>query len=228
VEGEIKIDSFQVVVIQTLERINLPRNMIARWNIKVSRAYQGLIWAGGPQVDPGYQGHLFCPIYNLSERAVTLHYGEQIAVIDFIKTTAFTEGQCEKFDRPPKAVVLEDYKTDWRSALHSYASERMRTMDEKIKGMEATFGLFVAITFAVMGLLVAALSIRQDKPLPSSFPTLLGLAALALSMITLLKGTATSFADLKVWWKFILLTLFSAVFGGVCWWLVLEYRWPAW
>jgi deoxycytidine triphosphate deaminase len=227
-EGEeIKIEPFQVVVIQTLERLNLPRNMIARWNIKVSQAYKGLIWAGGPQVDPGYKGHLFCPIYNLSDRAVTLHHGDQIAVIDFTKTTAFREG-CKKFPRPPASVLLEDYGTDLDSALYALATGRMKAVEDKVKGMEVTFGLFVAITFAVMGVLVAALSVKPEKPAFSSFFTLLALAALALSLIGLLKGTAMSRADLKAWWRIILFFLVSAAFGGACWWLVMRCCWPLW
>ena len=58
---------FEVAVIKTGEIICLPRYLIARWNIRVKHAYQGLLWVGGPQVDPGYVGHLFCPIYNLSD-----------------------------------------------------------------------------------------------------------------------------------------------------------------
>ena len=225
-DGDIKVEPFQVVVIQTLERLNLPRNMIARWNIKVKLAYDGLIWAGGPQVDPGWQGHLFCPIYNLSDRTVTLHYGDQIAVIDFTKTTAFDENASLKFPRPPDAVVLEDYKTDWRSALHAYASVTIKGMEEKIKNAEAALSLFVGITFAVMGVLVAALAVPQQKPLPSSLPTLLGLSALILSVVTLLRGTAVPSAALKTWLRAVLLVFVSAVCGAVCWWLVQEYCWP--
>src|SRR6266403_2283197 len=65
-DGQIRIPSFNVVVIKTAETINLPRFLIARWNIRVLWAYEGLLWVGGPQVDPGWVGHLFCPLYNLS------------------------------------------------------------------------------------------------------------------------------------------------------------------
>ena len=48
----------------------MPRFLIGRWNIRVTVAYKGLLWVGGPQVDPGWVGHLFCPIYNLSDQEV--------------------------------------------------------------------------------------------------------------------------------------------------------------
>lgn len=97
----IRIPAFQVAVIKTAETLNLPRFMIARWNIRVHMAYEGLLWVGGPQVDAGWVGHLFCPIYNLSSNEVTLRIGEGIATIDFVKTTPFTPGgKCVEYERP--------------------------------------------------------------------------------------------------------------------------------
>jgi deoxycytidine triphosphate deaminase len=80
-KNEVKIPPFEVIVIKTRERLNLPRFLIARWNIRVKWAYEGLLWVGGPQVDPGWVGHLCCPIYNLSDHEVTLRLGEPIAVM---------------------------------------------------------------------------------------------------------------------------------------------------
>ncbi len=88
-KNEITIPPFEVAIIKTYERVNLPRFLIARWNIKVSLAYKGLLWVGGPQVDPGYVGYLSCPIYNLSNNNVTLKYKDPLAIIDFVKTTPF-------------------------------------------------------------------------------------------------------------------------------------------
>jgi deoxycytidine triphosphate deaminase len=82
-ESHITIQPFEVAVIKTGERLRLPRFMIARWNIRVRHAYAGLLWVGGPQVDPGYSGYLFCPIYNLSDKPVTLYKGEPLALMDF-------------------------------------------------------------------------------------------------------------------------------------------------
>lgn len=111
------IEPFQVVIIQTTEFLNLPRFLIGRWNIRVTHAYDGLLWVGGPQVDPGYAGYLYCPIYNLSDTPVPLKKGEEIASIDFVKTTPFTnhpkpdlvDDSPQEFDRPPGRLVIEEY-----------------------------------------------------------------------------------------------------------------------
>ena len=62
-EGDVmEIEPFDVVVIQTLETLNLPKFLIARWNLRVKWAYRGLLWVGAAQVDPGYRGFLSCPL----------------------------------------------------------------------------------------------------------------------------------------------------------------------
>ena len=115
--GRLTIPSFEVAVIKTAETLNLPRFLIARWNIRVAWAYKGLVWVGGPQVDPGYVGNLFCPIYNLSNKPVPIRKGDPIALMDFVKTTSFDE-RTVQYRRPPKRVIMEDYEIDdFRSAL---------------------------------------------------------------------------------------------------------------
>jgi dCTP deaminase len=235
---EIRIEPFQVAVIQTRERINMPRNLIARWNIKVSRAYEGLIWAGGPQVDPGYAGHLFCPIYNLSNKVVALHFGDQIAVIDFIKTTPFHPNACEVFDRPPAAVVLEDYPIQWQSALHTYATQikeweqKLASTQEEMESRLAQFkgglDVFVGITFAVMGVLISALAIKPEKPVASVVPILFSLAALVFSLLAILQGRARPDKAPHTRRWFAAVVLLSFMLGIIFHWAVpiLSRWWP--
>lgn len=107
--NEVRIPPFAVAIIKTKEIINMPPFLIGRWNIQVRRAYQGLVWVGGPQVDAGYVGHLFCPIYNLSDKDVVLRRGDPIAVIDFEKTTHFHEGKSKRYPQIPENILFEEY-----------------------------------------------------------------------------------------------------------------------
>ena len=132
-KDKIKVEPFEVVVIKTGETINMPRFMIGRWNLRVHYAYQGLLWVGGPHVDPGWVGHLFCPLYNLSNKPVTLKLGEAIAEIDFIKTTPFHKGKSLGYPRPPKRAVLDDYDAeDLESALSTEAAAKIDNIENKI------------------------------------------------------------------------------------------------
>ena len=56
------LEPHQSAVVQTFEEVRLPRFLIARWNLKVRMVYEGLLWTGSLQVDPGWHGRLVCPI----------------------------------------------------------------------------------------------------------------------------------------------------------------------
>ena len=161
VDSELRIPPFEVAVVKTAETINLPRFLIARWNIRVKWAYKGLLWVGGPQVDPGYVGHLFCPIYNLSNELVKLTKGEAIALMDFVKTTeacnSESNGRATKeYERPPKRVVIEDYGVEgFRSASFSQGENIKKEISE-VKGRVDLFTTFV---FVILAILVTAISL---------------------------------------------------------------------
>jgi deoxycytidine triphosphate deaminase len=92
-----------ISIVTTFEWLNIPTFLIARWNLRVHRVYDGLVWVGGPQVDPGYQGFLFCPIYNLSDRDQKLTYGRRLFTIDFSLTVPSDEK--EKWEpREPRST----------------------------------------------------------------------------------------------------------------------------
>lgn len=153
-KNELKIPPFEVAVIRTGEIINMPYFLIGRWNIRVTAAYEGLLWVGGPQVDPGWIGYLFCPIYNLSAQEITLKKGQAIAVIDFIKTTTLDKELVpQMMPRPPKRLSIEDYKPYFRSALFTEVAQRIdqvesiinNQVESRIKRIEAMAGLFVTV-----------------------------------------------------------------------------------
>lgn len=131
-EGEkVTIQPFDVVLIQTLETINLPRFVIARWNIRIKWAYRGLLWVGAPQVDPGFRGFLSCPLYNLSSKPVELQFGEQFAAMDFVRTTEVQpESKEYKWDNRTR-MIFEDYERDkLESALVTMAARRLDEMEK--------------------------------------------------------------------------------------------------
>jgi deoxycytidine triphosphate deaminase len=187
------IPPFEVAVLKTAEILCLPRYMIARWNIRVRHAYSGLLWVGGPQVDPGYVGHLFCPIYNLSDKTVTLHVGDAIALIDFVKTTPFRvetpPSELKKYIHPPKRSFLEDYGIeDLRSALFTRAGEKLVEFEEQIKSLETRFVVFTQISFAIFALVIAlvALVSRVNAESISLSAAFFGAATISVSVAALL------------------------------------------
>lgn len=148
---------------------------------------------GGPQVDPGYIGHLYCPIYNLSDKEVALHIGEPIAVIDFVKTTLFdkTKSQHElvRYPHPPKRVVMEDYGIDdLRSALFTKAGERLVEFEEEIRDQRQRFNTYTQISFVMFALMISLIAIisRANAENLSLGAAFLGAGTIAISVAALL------------------------------------------
>jgi deoxycytidine triphosphate deaminase len=157
----LRIKPYELAVLSTFETVNLPRFIIARWNIRVHMAYEGLVWVGGPQVDPGYQGKLHCPVYNLSNREVILEYKQPIVTIDFVYTTSFNKTKSMNFVLR-RAETLRDLDVHkLQSGLAETAKKTLDISEETSKRAADTshrIDNFQAITFTVLGILVAALS----------------------------------------------------------------------
>lgn len=206
-KDKITIPPFQVAVIKTREIVNMPRFLIGRWNIRVTAAYRGLLWVGGPQVDPGWIGHLFCPIYNLSNEDFELKMGDPLATIDFTRTTTFKkESEKFQFSHPPKRTSLDDYNWKLKSALLTKAGERIDEIEDTLKQFKEraekdmkSFGsrLDISITtiFTCIAFLFAALVIfvapTEDIPsYPSKWWIYVGVFISIIALIVAIHANA--------------------------------------
>jgi deoxycytidine triphosphate deaminase len=196
----LEIGPYQVAIIETYETLNMPEFLIGRWNVRVARAYQGLLWVGGAQVDPGFRGHLCCPIYNLSTDPVPLGYGDDLAMIDFVTTTPYQEGKCLRFDwAKRKKLVFPEY-----TPLNSGIEARVEDFSKKIEDNKDTtqkalasanassersfreigtrIDYFVTLVFTVVAVLFAGLGIVATKGSdePSFVSSPVWIAAVAL------------------------------------------------
>lgn len=162
----IEIPPFEVAIIKTKEILHLPRFVIARWNLRVRWAYDGLLWIGAAQVDPGFTGNLYCPIYNLSDRPVILQQGERIALIDFVKTTPFIEDRSKRYPRPSKRDrnIFEDYNFQkLRSALITHAQQRIEDAVGEVEELRRTQIWFTTIIVTIIAVSVTvALSLSTS------------------------------------------------------------------
>ena len=92
-----------IVFVSTTESLDLPYYIAARFNLRVDWVYKGILLGTGPQVEPGFRGQLSCPLYNLTNRPVTISRGELFATIDFERTSSFVDvmpdkvRECEAF-----------------------------------------------------------------------------------------------------------------------------------
>jgi deoxycytidine triphosphate deaminase len=101
---EIPPNSFLVAT--TAEKVILPHYIAARFGLRVKYVYLGLLVGAGPQVDPGFEGFLGCPIHNLTDSVVRIRVGDPFAWIDFTRTTEF--GDNVKYEK--RDVLIDDAK----------------------------------------------------------------------------------------------------------------------
>lgn len=68
------------------EKFNLPRDVIARFNLKSPFVHRGLMLGGGPIIDPGYQSGIVLPLHNFSNVPIEIGYLEPIIKVEFSRT----------------------------------------------------------------------------------------------------------------------------------------------
>jgi deoxycytidine triphosphate deaminase len=86
-EGSLVIPPNSFVIAGLKERLVVPHWCAVRYGLRVAYVYKGLIMGAGPQVDPGFDGYLGCPLHNLTNRSVRIKLAEPFAWIDFTKTS---------------------------------------------------------------------------------------------------------------------------------------------
>jgi len=194
-KNEIKIPPFEVAIISTGEKIKMPRELIGRWNLRVSKVYEGLLWIGGAQVDPGYEGYLYCPIYNLSAQDVSLRLGEPFAAIDFVRTTDFIEDKSKSYAQSRQ--TFDDYNWRLRSGLFTEVPRRMNRFENEIRkfgnivyGSLGILLTFIAIIVALLSIVFGSLSKASIVFQPWVCVSLaLSIIALSFSLFSYFKPT---------------------------------------
>jgi len=86
------IPPYSYVLVEAREQADLPKFILAHYDLKVSLFMHGVILSNGPQVDPGYRGGLLCMLFNGSDVNVGLRRGEHFATIEFLVTNRVTKG----------------------------------------------------------------------------------------------------------------------------------------
>ncbi len=73
------------VLASSKEIANFPKDIAGRFDLSVSLFCEGVILSNGPQIDPGFEGGLFCFLFNTSNEKVQLKRGEHFTTIEFLK-----------------------------------------------------------------------------------------------------------------------------------------------
>ena len=187
----------QVAVVKTHEVVSIPRFLVARWNLRVKWVYEGLLWVGGPQVDPGWQGALYCPIYNLAEREVVVPHLERVFTMDFTRTTPFHDekasyGFKSKPHEPARDKSLQGHDVNRLQSAPFSALSQLATLDTRVSAFSSLTFLALAVVIAAIGV-IAALSGGGAKALDKEIVSNQGLFTLtAVALVFGVSGLVIS------------------------------------
>ena len=136
---QIIIPPHSITVVCTYEWLNIPSFLIARWNLRVTKVYEGLVWVGSLQVDPGFQGFLSCPLYNLSNEQQKLSYMDALFTIDFVRTYNKDKTM---WSMPGRYDTFDFTRLDSKQ-IQSAPEESFHKMDESFQKMHQEISDFI-------------------------------------------------------------------------------------
>lgn len=101
--GEFNIPAYGSALIQLNETIDTytvaEQNnilIVGRFDLKLFWVHQGLISQQATQIEPCYQGKIYCFVHNLTNQNVDLKYGEKIATIEFSYVSCYCSSEERK------------------------------------------------------------------------------------------------------------------------------------
>lgn len=86
VDGDkVVIKPYDILLYQTLEKVNIPNNVAGHISLKMKYTARGLLMSNQTQVDPGYNNYLFGMLYNLSDHNIELECGTPIVTLELFQ-----------------------------------------------------------------------------------------------------------------------------------------------
>jgi deoxycytidine triphosphate deaminase len=119
-DQELKLPA-QTIVFVTLEPMfRVPDYLAIRFNLRISRVYQGLLLGTGPLVDPGFVGRLSIPLHNLTLNDYVIKGGDGLIWLEVTKVSPLKDqakpvnpparvGTFHRFEPTKPDMDLDDY-----------------------------------------------------------------------------------------------------------------------
>lgn len=160
----ITIEPYDYAIVMSKETVSMPRDIAGRFDLTVSLFCQGVILSNGPQIDPGFEGRLFCLLFNTSDGKVQLGRGDKYATLETRKLIAPTDPYDGSYQ---KKEHIQDYLPELRmqGAISQLKEEidQMKQERERLQQVVFTRNITIALGFvsfilALIAILVALLS----------------------------------------------------------------------
>ncbi len=124
-----------ITYLEVKEIFRVPDYLIIRYNLNVSHVYKGLLLGTGPIVDPGFVGHLYIPLHNLTSNEYRIRKDAPLITLEFTKI-----GRSKHSDgtNPASQEILwpaeKQHSFDFSGIQHQSKSIRpMRTFEDYLQ-----------------------------------------------------------------------------------------------
>ena len=160
-DGEVQIRPGDVVLIRTMETIDMPEDLSLSAFItsKVSKVSKGLSHIS-TNVDPDWQGNLLIAIHNPSLNTIVLPYGEPFCTINFVQNVS---ASTKTSGKPPGRtdILLREFVDSLKKAKHK-RDETQQLVKMKAKRRRRT--VLIAKVLVVVGAAAAGFHFFQNSP----------------------------------------------------------------
>lgn len=132
--GSILLDPGNFMLITTYERLTLPKNVRGKVGLRSRHSLAGLVNLSGPQIDPGFSGHLTLGIVNMGPRRRVIQFKERFFTVEFDRLEQTPERQYSgTFQRTEHiAPALIDAVTDDESRSIPDMTRRLAKAEREI------------------------------------------------------------------------------------------------
>ncbi len=159
IKKEVKLKPNSLTFVTTIEKFNLPKDIIARFNLKSGWVHKGLLLGTGPIVDPELQANLLIPLHNFSNDEVVISYGEKLISVEFTKTLNPSDTFDLKNGQKAKYIENDNWNFDFdgylkrlgghqvESSIFAQRLEYQKTYDRVNKTLEDVSKKFDQFSF---------------------------------------------------------------------------------
>jgi deoxycytidine triphosphate deaminase len=151
----IPIEPYDYAIVTSKEIANFPRDITARFDLSVSLFCQGIILSNGPQVDPGFEGRLFCLLFNTSNSLITLKRAQHYATIEFHKMIEPTDAYVGKYQGKYKIISYLP-SNSMRGAIYELKKE----LDDVKRENKNLVSIFLGVTSLILAIIALILLIK--------------------------------------------------------------------
>lgn len=129
------IEPYDYAIVSCGEEIAMPRDVSARFDVSVSLFCQGIILSNSTQVDPGFEGKLFCLLFNTSNKTVYLKRDMHYATMEFNKLVEPTTPYHGKYEDKDSIVsylptdTLKGAINELKKEIEALKAESRRTQN---------------------------------------------------------------------------------------------------